>query len=80
MQATYYLQSVMKTMQSNILALLRGLIFSAFLVYLLPIWWGINGVWWAMTITEFIVAIFAIICLIAADKEPKGSGISGFAA
>lgn len=70
-QATYYLQSVMKTVQSNILALLRGLIFSGFFVYLFPIRWGVDGIWWAMTITEFLVAVFSIICLIAADREPK---------
>ncbi|WP_418747082.1 polysaccharide biosynthesis C-terminal domain-containing protein [Frisingicoccus sp.] len=75
-QATYYLQSVMRTKWSNILALLRGLIFSGALVYLLPIWWGIDGVWWAMTITEFVVVIFSIICLRTADK----AGMQGLGA
>lgn len=68
-QATYYLQSVMKTEWSLILSLLRGLIFSGILVYLLPIFWGLNGVWWAMTITEFAVSVITIICLKKADKK-----------
>lgn len=68
-QATYYLQSVMQTRQSNILTLLRGLIISVALVYLLPIWLGIDGVWWAMVITEFVVAVFSAIYLKTADRD-----------
>ncbi len=68
-QATYYLQSIMKTKWSAILALLRGLIFSGILVYLLPIFWGLNGVWWAMSITEFAVSVITIICLKKTDKQ-----------
>lgn len=67
-QATYYLQSVMRTKWSNILALLRGLVFSGILVYLLPLWWGIDGVWWAMAVTEFVVVVFSVFCLRTADK------------
>lgn len=67
-QATYYLQSVMQTKRSNLLTLLRGLIISGVLVYLLPLWIGIDGVWWAMVITEFAVVIFSSICLRTADK------------
>lgn len=68
-QATYYLQSVMRTKWSNILSLLRGLIISGALCYLLPLLWGIDGIWWAMVIAEFVVVIFSIICLSAADKN-----------
>lgn len=68
-QATYYLQSVMRTKWSNILSLLRGLIISGALSYLLPLLWGIDGIWWAMVIAEFVVVIFSIICLSAADKK-----------
>lgn len=67
-QATYYLQAVMKTNLSSILALLRGLFISGILVYLLPFRWGINGIWWAMAITEFIVVVFSIISLKAVDR------------
>ncbi len=67
-QATYYLQSVMQTKWSNILTLLRGLIISGALVYFLPIWLEIDGVWWAMIITEFVVVVFSTVCLRTADK------------
>lgn len=73
-QATYYLQSVMKTTQSNVLSFLRGLAFSGILVYLLPLRWGVDGIWWAMTIAEFWVVIFAFIWLWASDKEGMAAG------
>lgn len=68
-QATYYLQSVMRTKWSNILSLLRGLILSGALVYLLPVLWGIDGVWWAMVIAESVVVFFSLMCLRKADKD-----------
>ncbi len=68
-QATYYLQSVMRTKWSNILSLLRGLIVSGALVYLLPVLWGLDGIWWAMVITELAVVVFAVMCLRKADKD-----------
>jgi len=68
-QATYYLQSVMQTTRSVILSLLRGLIFSGILVYVLPLWWGINGVWWGMVFAEFAVVMIALVSLNRADKE-----------
>lgn len=67
-QATYYLQSVMQTTRSVVLSLLRGVVFSGILVYVLPLWWGINGVWWGMVFTEFIVVIIALISLNIVDK------------
>ena len=67
-QATYYLQSVMRTKWSTILALMRGLVFSGILVYLLPLWWELDGVWWAMAVTEFAVVVFSVLCLRKADK------------
>ena len=66
-QATYYLQAVMKTYWSNLLALLRGLVFSGILVYLLPLLWGVDGIWWAMALAEFMVAILSVICLRMVD-------------
>ncbi len=70
--ATYYLQSVMRTRWASVLALLRGLVFSGILVYLLPRIWGIDGVWWAMTISELVVMILSLICIGKADKAGIG--------
>ncbi len=68
-QATYYLQSVLRTKMATILALFRGLIFSGILVYVLPMIWKIKGVWWAMVITEFLVVVITLISLRNVDKE-----------
>ena len=68
-QATYYLQSVLKSKMATVLALLRGLIFSGILVYVLPLIWKINGVWWAMVITEFLVVVITLVSLRNVDKQ-----------
>ena len=59
-QSIYYFRSILKAKLATILALLRGLLFSGILVYLLPLLWGLDGVWWAMGIAEFLVAILLI--------------------
>jgi len=60
---TYYLQSVMKTKESLFVSLLRGFILSSVLVFVLPVFLELSGVWWAIVTTEIITAIvaFAII-------------------
>lgn len=57
--ATYYLQSVMKSKASCVISLLRGIIISGTLVMVFPIFFGINGMWYAMILTEIITSIFA---------------------
>lgn len=59
-QSIYYFQSILKAKFATILAMLRGLLFSGILVFLLPLLWGLDGVWWAMGIAEFLVAILLI--------------------
>ncbi len=61
--ATFYFQSIMHTRISSVLTLLRGVVVSAILLYLLPLWLGLNGVWWAMVFTECIVTIVTVICI-----------------
>ena len=43
--ATFYFQSILRTRTSTVLSLLRGLILSGLLLYLLPAWLGLDGVW-----------------------------------
>lgn len=68
-RAAYCLQSVMRTKWSNILSLMRGLILSGALIYLLSVQRGIDGVWWAMAVTESAVVLLAVMCLRKADKD-----------
>lgn len=58
--STYYLQSIMREKLSMMVALLRSVIISVLLLMVLPIPFGILGIWLAMPISEVIVAIIAL--------------------
>lgn len=59
--ATYHLQSIMHRRMSMMIAVLRSVVISGLLIYILPLFMGILGVWVAMPISELIVAIIALI-------------------
>ena len=69
--ATFYFQSVMRTRTSTVLTALRGIVISGVLLYLLPLWMGIDGVWWAMVLTEAIVAVITWLCVLYTDGKLK---------
>ncbi len=58
---TYHLQSIMHGRMSMMIAVLRSVVISGLLIYILPLVMGILGVWVAMPISELIVAIIALI-------------------
>lgn len=57
--STYYFQALMKPQAAFLVSVARGLLISSILIYLLPC---INGdfLWFAMPLTELLVAVFAI--------------------
>lgn len=58
--STYYFQALMKPGTSFFVSVARGLAVSGALILLLPaVFWG-NAMWFAMPITEIIVAVFAV--------------------
>jgi len=59
--ATYHLQSIMHGRMSMMIAILRSVVISGLLIYVLPLFVGILGAWVAMPISELIVAIIALI-------------------
>lgn len=59
--ATYHLQSIMHGRMSMMIAVLRSVVISGLLIYILPLVMGILGVWVAMPISELIVAIIAML-------------------
>lgn len=61
--STYYLQSTMNDKLSMVIAILRSVVISGILLYVLPLVLDITGVWVAMPISELVVAIVAL-CLI----------------
>lgn len=58
--STYYLQSIMQDKLSMVIALLRSVVISTLLIFILPLAIDINGVWLALPISELIVAVVAL--------------------
>lgn len=58
--STYYFQSLMKPGASFFVSVSRGLVISGILITLLPVFAGGNAIWFAMAVTETIVAVFVI--------------------
>ena len=61
--ATYHLQSIMHGTMSMVIAVLRSVVVSGLLLYVLPLFWDIIGVWIAMPISELVVAAIALFYL-----------------
>lgn len=55
--STYYFQALMKTKASLLVSIGRGAVISGILIFLLPAVAGANAIWFAMPITELIIAI-----------------------
>ena len=62
--STYYFQAVMKPKAAFVVSISRGLLISGILILLLPIVTGTNSIWFAMPLTELLVAIY-VVCMIA---------------
>lgn len=75
--ATSYFQSIMRTLTSSVLTILRGFVVSSILLYLLPVLMGgVRGVWWAMVLTEGIVAVVTLFCVKAANRSMQAEQVS----
>ena len=61
---TYYFQSILKAHLAFIVSILRGLVLSYALLFILPALFGFSSIWFTMLITEsiiFIVNVFLVI-------------------
>lgn len=67
--ATYYFQAIVRPKAAFIVSVLRGLILSGALILILPKLFGGSSIWWAMPITEVVVAILAIIFMIRYTRK-----------
>ena len=61
--STYYFQALMKPSTSFIVSVSRGAVISGTLIYLLPLVAGADSIWFAMPVTELIVAIFVAVMM-----------------
>lgn len=61
--STYYFQSLMKPGTSFIVSVTRGMVVSGALIYALPVLFNGNAIWFAMPVTEVIVAVYVIVMI-----------------
>ncbi len=54
---------------SALISFLRTLVFQIVMIFVLPIIWGLNGIWLAVVFAEILALIVSIICLIINRKK-----------
>ena len=69
--STYYFQSLMKPKASFFVSVARGMVISGILIYVLPVLAGADSIWFAMPVTELLVAIAVVILMMRYTKECK---------
>ena len=69
--STYYFQSLMKGGYSLAVSMLRNIIISSVLLITLPMFFGGFAIWFAIPITEAVVAVISFILLIKNNKQMK---------
>lgn len=57
--STYYFQAIMKPSAAFIVSVARGLVISGILIIILPVLTGADSLWFAMPVTELLVALYA---------------------
>lgn len=68
--STYYFQAMMKPSTAFVVSVGRGAVISGILIYLLPLLAGAESIWFAMPITELVVAIFVAVMMRRYQKQP----------
>lgn len=57
--STYFFQAIAQPKEAFVVSVARGLVISGILILVLPILAGASSIWFAMPITEFLVAFYA---------------------
>ena len=68
--STYYFQAMMKPSTAFVVSVSRGAVISGILIYLLPVIAGACGIWFALPITELVVAVFMAVMMRRCQKQP----------
>ncbi len=58
--STYYFQALQKNAESFVVSVGRGLVISGILIFTLPLLVGGNAIWYAMPLTELVVAVYVV--------------------
>lgn len=67
--STYYFQAIIRPKAAFIISVLRGIAISGILIVLLPKFFNASSIWFAMPITEFIVALVAAFYMYKYTKK-----------
>lgn len=67
--ATYYFQSILKARTSIGISLSRGLIVGGVMLYVLPLLFGVDSLWFAMPVAEISVALVTAILMWKFTRE-----------
>ena len=73
--STYYFQAMIKPATAFVVSVGRGAVISGMLIFLLPVLAGANSIWFAMPITELVVATFVATRMRRYQKQPIKNGI-----
>ena len=66
--STYYFQALMRPKTSFVVSVSRGAVISGILICILPAVIGANAIWFAMPVTELLVAIYVTMRMIQYTK------------
>ena len=69
--STYYFQALMQPKAAFIVSVARGLVVSGIMIYLLPVVAGADALWFAMPITEAIVAVYVVYEMVKYTRQLK---------
>ena len=67
--STYYFQAVMKPATSFVVSVSRGAVISGIFIFLLPVLTGADSIWFAMPITELLVAVYVVYKMVQYTKN-----------
>lgn len=66
--STYYFQAILKLGAAFFVSVARGLVISGTLILLLPAVLGPTAIWWAIPVTELLVACYAVSAMRRATR------------
>ena len=66
--STYYFQAILRPGAAFFVSVARGLVISGALILLLPAVLGPAAIWWAMPVTELLVACYAVLAMRRATR------------
>lgn len=67
----YYYQSILKANLAFAVSIARGIVLSIFFLFLLPVWFGFEAIWFTMLISEGCIFIFNCITLFYLQRKNK---------